>query len=301
MASEPCTLTSERRPESTASISAQTRPYCDGLGALAAVALQVHAEHAERAELLGQLAGRQRAVLEPLADVRAQPVVGELAHGVAQQAVLVVEVVVEVEQIQAVQRVAHARHATPHAVTRADADYPACHARTAARSTRSNGPGSCGQQHWPGRARRRSTPSMRAVTSIMRAHQILIAELDAMLRPFGITFSRYEALVLLVHSPGGRAAAVEDRRAAAGARDVGDQRRSTGSRPRGWCAASRTRATAAARWPSSPTRGARWPTRPPRRSTPPASGWPRSPGADLDRLFDDPAHRRGWPPGTSRD
>jgi DNA-binding MarR family transcriptional regulator len=37
----------------------------------------------------------------------------------------------------------------------------------------------------------------------MRAHQILIAQLDAMLRPFGITFSRYEALVLLVHSQEG--------------------------------------------------------------------------------------------------
>jgi DNA-binding MarR family transcriptional regulator len=45
--------------------------------------------------------------------------------------------------------------------------------------------------------------SMRAVTTIMRAHQILLAQLDAMLRPFGITFSRYEALVLLVHSRGG--------------------------------------------------------------------------------------------------
>src|SRR5947199_5612833 len=45
--------------------------------------------------------------------------------------------------------------------------------------------------------------SMRAVTSIMRAHQILIAGLDAMLRPLGITFSRYEALVLLVHSHDG--------------------------------------------------------------------------------------------------
>ena len=45
--------------------------------------------------------------------------------------------------------------------------------------------------------------SMRAVTSIMRAHQILIAELDAMLRPYGITFSRYEALVLLSHSHDG--------------------------------------------------------------------------------------------------
>jgi DNA-binding MarR family transcriptional regulator len=45
--------------------------------------------------------------------------------------------------------------------------------------------------------------AMRAVTSVMRAHQILIAELDGMLRPYGITFSRYEALVLLVHSQQG--------------------------------------------------------------------------------------------------
>jgi DNA-binding MarR family transcriptional regulator len=44
---------------------------------------------------------------------------------------------------------------------------------------------------------------MRAVTSIMRAQQILIAELDAMLRPYGITFSRYEALVLLMYSRAG--------------------------------------------------------------------------------------------------
>jgi DNA-binding MarR family transcriptional regulator len=58
------------------------------------------------------------------------------------------------------------------------------------------------ERHWPDQ-----DPdvyaAMRAVTSIMRAHQILIAELDARLRPFGITFSRYEALVLLVHSQGG--------------------------------------------------------------------------------------------------
>jgi DNA-binding MarR family transcriptional regulator len=55
------------------------------------------------------------------------------------------------------------------------------------------------ESHWPD-----EEPdvyaAMRAVTSIMRAHQILIAQLDAMLRPYGITFSRYEALVLLVHS-----------------------------------------------------------------------------------------------------
>jgi DNA-binding MarR family transcriptional regulator len=45
--------------------------------------------------------------------------------------------------------------------------------------------------------------AMRAVTSVMRAQQILIAELDAMLRPYGITFSRYEALVLLMYSRAG--------------------------------------------------------------------------------------------------
>lgn len=45
--------------------------------------------------------------------------------------------------------------------------------------------------------------SMRAVTSIMRAHQILLAELDAILRPYGITFSRYEALVLLSYARNG--------------------------------------------------------------------------------------------------
>ena len=58
------------------------------------------------------------------------------------------------------------------------------------------------QQNWPDEPTE-VYASMRAVTSIMRAHQILIAELDARLRPFGITFSRYEALVLLVHSRDG--------------------------------------------------------------------------------------------------
>lgn len=57
-------------------------------------------------------------------------------------------------------------------------------------------------QHWPDESPA-VYASMRAVTSIMRAHQILIAELDSMLRPHGITFSRYEALVLLVHSRDG--------------------------------------------------------------------------------------------------
>src|SRR5258708_28594581 len=74
----------------------------------------MHAEHAERAELLRELAGRQRAVLEPLADVRTKPVGGERAHRVAQQPIVVVEVVVEIEQIEPVERVGHGGEATPH-------------------------------------------------------------------------------------------------------------------------------------------------------------------------------------------
>lgn len=46
-------------------------------------------------------------------------------------------------------------------------------------------------------------PSMHAVTSLMRAQQIVLARLDAILRPHGLTFARYEALVLLVFSSRG--------------------------------------------------------------------------------------------------
>jgi DNA-binding MarR family transcriptional regulator len=45
--------------------------------------------------------------------------------------------------------------------------------------------------------------SMAAVTSIMRAQQILLGELDALLRPYQLTFARYEALVLLSFSRAG--------------------------------------------------------------------------------------------------
>ena len=42
--------------------------------------------------------------------------------------------------------------------------------------------------------------SMRAITSLMRAHQLVLAEVDAIVKPYGLTFARYEALVLLVFS-----------------------------------------------------------------------------------------------------
>ena len=50
--------------------------------------------------------------------------------------------------------------------------------------------------HWDPAA----APSMVAVTSIMRAHQILLARLNRLLVPWELTFARYEALMLLFYS-----------------------------------------------------------------------------------------------------
>ena len=60
IASEPCTETKVRRPESPASSSIAARPYSTALAAGAAVALQVHAEQAEVAHLRGDLAREVR-------------------------------------------------------------------------------------------------------------------------------------------------------------------------------------------------------------------------------------------------
>jgi DNA-binding MarR family transcriptional regulator len=50
-------------------------------------------------------------------------------------------------------------------------------------------------RHWE--RRWEGARAMRAVTSLMRVQQLLIARLDEVLRPHGLTFARYEALVLL--------------------------------------------------------------------------------------------------------
>ncbi|HYO00953.1 MAG TPA: MarR family transcriptional regulator [Mycobacterium sp.] len=44
---------------------------------------------------------------------------------------------------------------------------------------------------------------MVAVTSVMRAHQILLARVETALRPYGLSFSRYELLRLLAFSSSG--------------------------------------------------------------------------------------------------
>jgi DNA-binding MarR family transcriptional regulator len=41
---------------------------------------------------------------------------------------------------------------------------------------------------------------MHAVTSLMRVQQLVLGQLDEILRPHGLTFARYEALVLLTFS-----------------------------------------------------------------------------------------------------
>ena len=45
--------------------------------------------------------------------------------------------------------------------------------------------------------------AMEAVTSVMRAQQILLGRLNAALEPFGLTFARYEALMLLFFTRAG--------------------------------------------------------------------------------------------------
>lgn len=45
---------------------------------------------------------------------------------------------------------------------------------------------------------------MTLVTSIMRAHQLMLARVDEALRPFGLTFARYEMLTLLSFTREGR-------------------------------------------------------------------------------------------------
>ena len=52
-----------------------------------------------------------------------------------------------------------------------------------------------GLHGWPEEA-----PGMAVVTSIMRLQQVFLARADAVLRPLGLTFARYEVLMLLSFS-----------------------------------------------------------------------------------------------------
>jgi DNA-binding MarR family transcriptional regulator len=53
------------------------------------------------------------------------------------------------------------------------------------------------RRHWEERWGPEPSRPMAAVTSIMRAQQVLLARLNEVVRPHGLTFPRYEALMLL--------------------------------------------------------------------------------------------------------
>lgn len=55
-------------------------------------------------------------------------------------------------------------------------------------------------RHWDARGWDEATRGMAAITSLMRAQQIALAQVEAVLRPFEVTFARYEVLMLLMFS-----------------------------------------------------------------------------------------------------
>jgi DNA-binding MarR family transcriptional regulator len=50
---------------------------------------------------------------------------------------------------------------------------------------------------WVGQGWEEAADGMAVVTSIMRVQQVLLARVEAILRPLGLTFARYEVLMLL--------------------------------------------------------------------------------------------------------
>lgn len=59
------------------------------------------------------------------------------------------------------------------------------------------------RRHWEDRWGASPARAMAAITSIVRAQQLLLARYDELLKPFGITFARYEALMLLLFTAHG--------------------------------------------------------------------------------------------------
>jgi DNA-binding MarR family transcriptional regulator len=59
------------------------------------------------------------------------------------------------------------------------------------------------QRQWEVHTWTAQAPNMAVVTSFMRLQQIFLSRADAVLRPFGLTFARYEVLMLLTFSKRG--------------------------------------------------------------------------------------------------
>lgn len=59
-------------------------------------------------------------------------------------------------------------------------------------------------EQWVGHGWREAADGMAMVTSLVRAHQLLLEQIEAALRPHGLTFARYEVLRLLSFTGSGR-------------------------------------------------------------------------------------------------
>jgi DNA-binding MarR family transcriptional regulator len=59
------------------------------------------------------------------------------------------------------------------------------------------------RRHWEAHGWHDAAPGMTAVTSLVRAQQIALARVDSALKPYGLTFARYEVLMLLLFSRSG--------------------------------------------------------------------------------------------------
>ena len=59
------------------------------------------------------------------------------------------------------------------------------------------------REQWVEQGWETAADGMAAITSLMRAHQIVLARVEATLRPLGVTFARYEVLMLLWFSKRG--------------------------------------------------------------------------------------------------
>jgi DNA-binding MarR family transcriptional regulator len=60
-----------------------------------------------------------------------------------------------------------------------------------------NDPIELARHNWERAGWNRAAGGMAALTSIMRVHQLMLADVERVLRPHGLTFARYEVLMLL--------------------------------------------------------------------------------------------------------
>lgn len=60
------------------------------------------------------------------------------------------------------------------------------------------------RRQWQAYGWAEAADGMAAVTSVMRAHQLMLARVDRALRPFGLSFARFELLRLLAFTRNGR-------------------------------------------------------------------------------------------------